>query len=128
MADYLDFSDGSAEIIVTAEDGSTVIWTVFVTVSTSAPQITAMSIGSGKVSGIIDQSAGTIFFNMTYTEDLDLRKLTVQSLSLSDGASTRDLEEGSAYDFAKKKTVTVSNSAGDSKTYTIQAGYQRERQ
>ena len=61
---------------------------------------------------------------MTYTEDLDLRKLTVQSLSLSDGASTRDLEEGSAYDFAKKKTVTVSNSAGDSKTYTIQAGYQ----
>ena len=124
MTDYLDLSDGSAEIIVTAEDGSTVIWTVLATVSTSAPQITAMSIGSGKVSGIIDQSAGTIFFNMTYTEDLDLRKLTVQSLSLSDGASTRDLEEGSAYDFAKKKTVTVSNSAGDSKTYTIQAGYQ----
>ncbi|MCR5028707.1 MAG: PCMD domain-containing protein [Fibrobacter sp.] len=122
--DYLDLSEGSAEIVVAAEDGTTVTWTVSATVSASTPQITAMTLGSGKVSGVIDQSAGTIFFNMTYTQDLDLRELTVQSLALSNDASTSDLEVGSAYDFAKKKTVTVSNSTGNSKTYTIQAGYQ----
>ncbi len=121
---YLNLESGSAKIQVTAEDASVVTWTVKATIAAVAPQITAMTLGTGKVAGTIDQTAGTIFFNMTYATDLDLRSLNVVSLSLSEGAKTSDIAVGSAYNFAKEKTVTVSNSAGDSKTYKIKAGYQ----
>lgn len=124
LTDYLDLSSGAAELVVTAEDGTTVVWIVSATESTSIPQITAITIGSGKVAGKIDQNAGTIFFAMDYKKDLDLRSLTVQSLTLSSGAETSDIAKGNSYDFAKKKTVTVYNSEGNFKTYTLQAGYQ----
>ena len=121
---YLDLSSKTAEIVVAAANGSTKAWTVTATESVPAPQIKSISIGSGKVAGTIDQSKGTIFFNMDYKTDLNLRSLAVRTLTLSDGASTSDVAQGSSYDFAMPKTVTVSNSAGEKKVYTLQAGYQ----
>ena len=121
---YLDLSSKSAEMVITAANGSTAKWTVTATEVVPAPQINSIAIGNGKVAGTIDQSKGTIFFNMSYDKDLNLRSLIVKTLSLSDGATTSDIAQGSNYDFAMPKTVTVSNSAGASKVYTLQAGYQ----
>ena len=122
---YLDLSSKSAEMVITAANGYTAKWTVTATEVVPAPQIKSIAIGNnGKVAGTIDQSKGTIFFDIDYKKDLNLRSLLVKSLSLSDGATTSDIAEGSSYDFAMPKTVTVSNSAGASKVYTLQAGYQ----
>ena len=121
---YLDLSSKSAEMTITAANGNTAKWTVIATEVVPAPQIKSIAIGSGKIAGTIDQSKGTIFFNMNYKMDLNLRSLVVKTLNLSDGATTSDIAQGSSYDFAMPKTVTVSNSAGASKVYTLQAGYQ----
>ena len=121
---YLDLSSKSAEMVITAANGNTAKWTVTATEVVPAPQINSITIGNGKVAGTIDQSKGTIFFNMDYKKDLNLRSLAVKTLSLSDGATTSDIAQGSNYDFAMPKTVTVTNSAGASKVYTLQAGYQ----
>ena len=112
------------QLTVTAEDGKSLVWTVKTAVANALPKITEITVGSANVSGEIDQTTGMIFFPMDYTQDLDLRSLTIQSLVLSSGAVTSDISEGEAYNFAQKKTVTVSNSDGNFKTYTLQAGYQ----
>lgn len=122
---FLNLEEGSAELVVAAANGETVTWSVTVSVSVPAPQIKFISIGNeAKVVGTIDEKAGTIFFNVDYFKDLNLRSLSVKQLTLSDGATTEDIESGKSYDFAMEKTVTVKNSNGDSKTYKLQAGYQ----
>lgn len=122
---FLNLEEGSAELVVAAANGETVTWSVTVSVSVPAPQIKFISIGNeAKVVGTIDEKAGTIFFNVDYFKDRNLRSLSVKQLTLSDGATTEDIESGKSYDFAMEKTVTVKNSNGDSKTYKLQAGYQ----
>lgn len=109
---------------ITAEDMSSVEWTISADFPNVAPKIESISIGSGKVTGVIDEEKGTIFFNMDFNTDKDLRSLAVSALTLSEGAETSDIKVSSSYNFSKKLSVTVSNASGDSKTYSLQAGYQ----
>lgn len=122
---FINLENGTAEIVVTAANGANVTWTVTASVSVPEPQITYIAIGNeSKVAGKIDQDAGTIFFNVDYAKDLNLRSLSVKQMTFSDGANTDDIKVGENYDFAMEKTVTVKNSSGKSKTYKLQAGYQ----
>ena len=91
-------------------------------VSADAPKLLKLVVGAGDVEGEIDQDAGTVFLNMNYGTDLDLRDLEVKSIELSDGADI-DIEEGESYDFARARKVTLTN-GDESRTYTVQAGYQ----
>lgn len=121
---YLDLSSGSAGIKVKAEDGTEVTWTVNASIQAELPEIKEIKIGNGNVKGVINASTGFILFNMDMGTDLDLRNVKVQSLTLSNGASTEDISVNSSYDFARQKTVIVKNEKGDKKIYTLQAGYQ----
>ena len=62
-------------------------------VSADAPKLLKIVVGAGDVEGEIDQDAGTVFLNMDYGTDLDLRDLEVKSFETSDGA-TIDIKKG----------------------------------
>lgn len=91
-------------------------------VSPDAPKLLKIAVGEGNVEGEIDQESGTVFLNMDYATDLDLRDLEVKSLELSDGA-TADIEEGESYDFTRGYKVKLTSDGGE-RTYTVKAGYQ----
>lgn len=92
-------------------------------VPSDSPRIVSVSIGEGNVPGTVSAD-GSVFFEMDYAVDLDLRSLKVQSLSLSDGAFADGFSAGESYDFAAGLSVEVSDSLGNSKTYVLTAGYQ----
>ena len=87
-----------------------------------APKLLKIKVGAGDVEGEIDQDAGTVFLNMDYSKDLDLRDLEVKSLELSDGA-TANIEAGESYDFTRGYKVKLTSDGGE-RTYTVKAGYQ----
>ena len=87
-----------------------------------APKLLKIKVGAGDVEGEIDQDAGTVFLDMDYSKDLDLRDLEVKSLELSDGA-TANIEEGESYDFTRGYKVKLTSDGGE-RTYTVKAGYQ----
>ncbi len=121
MNGYLDLSSGSATMTVQAADGTQVQWTVSVAKTYVAPKITAMKIAGTPAT--IDDSLGTITVNsLTYLADLT--QLAVTGLTFTDGASSADIANDGAYDLRSGKTVTVKTVDGQSKTYTIKAGYQ----
>ena len=91
-------------------------------VSPDAPKLLKIKVGAGDVEGEIDQDAGTVFLNMDYSKDLDLRDLEVKSLELSDGA-TANIEAGESYDFTRGYKVKLTSDGGE-RTYTVKAGYQ----
>ena len=91
-------------------------------VSPDAPKLLKIAVGEGNVEGEIDQESGTVFLNMDYATDLDLRDLEVKSLEFSDGA-TADIEEGESYDFTRGYKVKLTSDGGE-RTYTVKAGYQ----
>lgn len=91
-------------------------------VSPDAPKLLKIKVGAGDVEGEIDQDAGTVFLNMDYSKDLDLRDLEVKSLELSDGA-TANIEEGESYDFTRGYKMKLTSDGGE-RTYTVKAGYQ----
>ena len=91
-------------------------------VSPDAPKLLKIKVGAGDVEGEIDQDAGTVFLDMDYSKDLDLRDLEVKSLELSDGA-TASVKVGESYNFARGLKVTLEND-GVERTYTVKAGYQ----
>ena len=91
-------------------------------VSPDAPKLLKIAVGEGNVEGEIDQDAGTVFLNMDYAIDLDLRDLEIKGLELSDGA-TADIEEGKSYDFTRGYKVKLTSDGGE-RTYTVKAGYQ----
>ena len=91
-------------------------------VSPDAPKLLKIAVGEGNIEGEIDQETGTVFLNMDYATDLDLRDLEVKSLELSDGA-TADIEEGESYDFTRGYKVKLTSDGGE-RTYTVKAGYQ----
>jgi len=121
----LDLSSDK-KFTVTASDGeSKAEWTISAQVfKIVAPKLLSIKVGSGNVAGTIDEELGTVFFDMNYKTDLKLCSLKVQSVELSEDASADGIKAGSIYDFSREKTLTVSNSVGDSKTYTLKAGYQ----
>lgn len=121
----LDLSS-PVKFTVTASDGeSKADWTISAQVfKIVPPKLESITIGAGQVTGVIDQESGNVFFEMNYKKDLNLRSLKVQSMTLSEGASVQDIKAGSSYNFSKVKTITVANEQGETKTYTLQAGYQ----
>ena len=93
-----------------------------VEVPADAPKLLRFIAGAGEVEGEIDQDAGTVFLNMDYAIDLDLRDLEIKGLELSDGA-TASVEVGESHDFSRGLKVTLEND-GVERTYTVKAGYQ----
>ena len=91
-------------------------------VPANAPKLLRLIAGVGEVEGEIDQDAGTVFLNMDYKIDLDLRSLEIMGLDVSDGA-TASVKVGESYDFAHGLKVTLEND-GVERTYTVKAGYQ----
>ena len=91
-------------------------------VSPDAPKLLKIAVGEGNIEGEIDQESGTVFLNMDYATDLDLRDLEVKSLEFSDGA-TANSEEGESYDFTRGYKVKLTSDGGE-RTYTVKAGYQ----
>ena len=91
-------------------------------VSADAPKLLKIAVGTGNVVGSIDQGAGTVFLDMDYAEDLDLRDLEVKDLELSDGA-TASIKKGESYDFSRGLKVTLDN-GDETREYTVKAGYQ----
>lgn len=91
-------------------------------VPANAPKLLKIAVGAGNVEGEIDQESGTVFLDMDYGTDLDLRDLEVKSLELSDGA-TANIEAGESYDFTRGYKVKLT-SDGIERTYTVKAGYQ----
>ena len=81
-----------------------------------------ISVGEGNVVGNIDQDAGTVFLDMDYATDLDLRYLEVKTLEVSEGASV-NIQKGKSYDFTRGYKVTLTSDGGE-RTYTVKAGYQ----
>ncbi|MCQ2060633.1 MAG: PCMD domain-containing protein [Fibrobacter sp.] len=108
---------------VSSDDGKfTKDWTLSAQVI-SLPAIKTIKVGKGSVTGVIDENSGKVFFDMSYLMDTNLVSLVVKELELSNGA-TADISVGSAYNFAFEKNVVVTNVVGETKTYTLQAGYQ----
>lgn len=93
-----------------------------VEVPANAPKLLRFIAGAGEVEGEIDQDAGTVFLNMDYAIDLDLRDLEIKGLDLSDGA-TANVKVGESHDFSRGLKVTLSNDDAE-RTYTVKAGYQ----
>lgn len=93
-----------------------------VVVPANAPKLLRLIAGAGEVEAEIDQDAGTVFLNMNYAIDLDLRDLEIKGLELSDGA-TASVKVGESYNFARGLKVTLEND-GVERTYTVKAGYQ----
>ena len=87
-----------------------------------APKLLKISVGEGNVVGNIDQDAGTVFLDMDYATDLDLRNLVVKSLEVSEGAKV-NIQKGKSYDFTHGYKVTLTSDGGE-RTYTVKAGYQ----
>ena len=126
--DYLDLSNGSAEIVVVAEDGTEVTWTVSVTVEKEAvpPRLLSMKIaGSTAVIDSADEGGGRVFHvhydNLTYLADL--KNLVVSDIELTDGATVSGISEGNAFDLSRGLSVSVSNGE-ETAEYVVQAGYQ----
>lgn len=127
--DFLDLSDGSAEIVVVAEDGTETTWTVSVTVVEMVsvpPRLLSMKIaGSTAVIDSADEGGSRVFHvhcdNLTYLADL--KNLVVSDIELTDGATVSGISEGNAFDLSRGLSVSVSNGE-ETAEYVVQAGYQ----
>ena len=126
--DYLDLSNGSAEIVVVAEDGTEVTWTVSVTVEKEAvpPRLLSMKIaGSTAVIDSADEGNSRVFHvhydNLTYLADL--KNLVVSDIELTEGATVFGISEGGTFDLSRGLSVSVSNGE-ETAEYVVQAGYQ----
>lgn len=127
--DYLDLSDGGAEIVVVAEDGTEATWTVSVSVVETVsvpPRLLSMKIaGSTAVIDSADEGGSRVFHvhydNLTYLADL--KNLVVSDIELTDGATVSGISEGNAFDLSRGLSVSVSNGE-ETAEYVVQAGYQ----
>ena len=127
--DFLDLSDGSAEIVVVAEDGTEATWTVSVTVVETVsvpPRLLSMKIaGNTALIDSADEGGGRVFHvhydNLTYLADL--KNLVVSDIELTDGATVSGISEGNAFDLSRGLSVSVSNGE-ETAEYVVQAGYQ----
>ncbi len=106
---------------ITAEDGSSDSWTLSASVPAEAPQVLSVKI-AGK-QAIIDVDRMSIHVD-SLTFRTDLTSLELTELKLSKGATAEGFSVGSKYDFGAGQTLVVKNSAGESVTYRVKAGYQ----
>jgi hypothetical protein len=126
--DYLDLSDGSAEIVVVAEDGAEETWTVSVTVDNEVvvPRLLSMKIaGNTAVIDSADEGGMRVFHvhydNVTFLTDL--KEIVVSDIELTEGATVSGISEGNAFDLSRGLSVSVSNGE-ETAEYVVQAGYQ----
>lgn len=126
--DYLDLSDGSAKIVVVAEDGTEVTWTVSVTVEKAAalPRLLSMKIAGSTAEIDSADEGNTRVFHVHYdylTFLADLKNLVVSNIELSEGATVSGISDGGAFDLSRGLSVSVSNGE-ETAEYVVQAGYQ----
>ena len=126
--DYLDLSDGSAEIVVVAEDGTEATWTVSVMVEKEAvpPRLLSMKIAGN--TALIDSAEenGSRVFHVHYDDMTflaDLKNLVVSDIELTDGATVSGISDGGTFDLSRGLSVSVSNGE-ETAEYVVQAGYQ----
>lgn len=129
--DALDLTSGSAKILVVAENGDEVEWTVKVKVGeapviAAAPRIHSLKIaGKDAVVDSVKENGKWVYWahydNLEFRSDLTALK--VSDIQLSDGAEITGVTEGSSYDLGTGVKATVSNGS-ESVDYLIHAGYQ----
>ncbi len=110
-----------ATFTITAEDGSSDSWTLSASVPAEPPQVLSLKI-AGK-QAIIDVDRKSIHVD-SLPFRTDLTSLELTELKLSKGATAEGFSVGSKYDFGAGQTLVVKNSAGESITYKVKAGYQ----
>ena len=106
---------------VTAADGSTVVYTVTVTVRlNSAKSISAYSING--YTGVIDDSAGTITVQISY--DMDITDLVAKFTAVgrvSQSTTGEQVSEVTSNDFSNTITYTVTADDSSTRNYTVTA-------
>lgn len=112
-----------AQTFEVSSGDETAAWTVSGQILALSPELLSIEVGNGSVAGQFNADSSEVFFEMSYDADLDLRSLELKSVSLSEGA-TASVSAGDALDLSRKKSVIVTNSAGETRTYVLQAGYQ----
>lgn len=127
----VNLTSGSAKIVVVAENGDEVEWTVKVKVGEApvvleAPRIRSMKIdGKDAVVDSVKENGKWIHWihydNLEFRSDLS--KLKISDIKLSDGAEITGVADGSSYDLGTGVKATVSNGS-ESLDYEIRAGYQ----
>ena len=106
---------------ITAEDASSETWTLSASMPSEPPQVLSLKI-AGK-QAVIDASEMSIHVDsLPFLTNLTSLELT--ELKLSKGATAEGFSAGNKYDFGAGQTLVVKNSAGESVTYRVKAGYQ----
>lgn len=127
----VNLTSGSAKIVVVAENGDEVEWTVKVKVGEApvvleAPRIRSMKI-DGKEAVVDSVKENGKWIHWIHYDNLefrsDLSKLKISDIKLSDGAEITGVADGSSYDLGTGVKATVSNGS-ESVSYLIHAGYQ----
>ena len=106
---------------ITAEDASSETWTLSASMPSEPPQVLSLKI-AGK-QAVIDASEMSIHVD-SLPFRTNLTSLELTELKLSKGATTEGFSVGSKYDFGAGQTLVVKNTAGESVTYRVKAGYQ----
>ncbi|MBN1117241.1 MAG: lamin tail domain-containing protein [Bacteroidales bacterium] len=111
--DSIDFSTGSAGLVVTAEDGTTVqTWTVYVVTldeTLSDADIVDVTIENQAIEAVIDAEAKIVTVYVEYGTDLSAITPTIE---LSAGA-TSDYEVGTSLNFIDVDSVDIAVTAED---------------
>jgi hypothetical protein len=106
---------------ITAEDASSETWTLSASIPSEPPQVLSLKI-AGK-QAVIDASEMSIHVD-SLPFRTNLTSLELTELKLSKGATAEGFSVGSKYDFGAGQTLVVKNTAGESVTYRVKAGYQ----
>ena len=106
---------------ITAEDASSETWTLSASMPSEPPQVLSLKI-AGK-QAVIDASEMSIHVD-SLPFRTNLTSLELTELKLSKGATAEGFSAGNKYDFGAGQTLVVKNSAGESVTYRVKAGYQ----
>ena len=120
LPEVVDLRD-AVMFTITAEDASTETWTLTVSLPLEPPQVLSAKI-AGKQAVIDNDDMSIHVDSLPFRTDLTSLELT--ELKLSKGATAEGFSVGSKYDFGAGQTLVVKNTAGESVTYRVKAGYQ----
>lgn len=120
LPEVVDLRD-AVMFMITAEDASTETWTLTASLPLEPPQVLSAKI-AGKQAVIDNDDMSIHVDSLPFRTDLTSLELT--ELKLSKGATTEGFSVGCKYDFGAGQTLVVKNTAGESVTYRVKAGYQ----
>jgi hypothetical protein len=120
LPEVVDLRD-AVMFTITAEDASSETWTLTASLPAEAPQVLSAKI-AGKQAVIDNDDMSIHVDSLPFRTDLTSLELT--ELKLSKGATSEGFSVGGKYDFGAGQTLVVKNTAGESVTYRVKAGYQ----